>query len=100
MKTLDEMLVKRPIDPEELAELQAQVQAEIRAYRLTELRVELGFTQAALAEEIGVSQERIFAFERGSVDSAKIRTLRDYAQALGGELRVEVETADAVYRII
>lgn len=49
--------------------------AEVRAYRLRELREQAGFTQAQLVERIGVWQRQVSKIERGDLDSAKIGTI-------------------------
>lgn len=99
MGTLDDLTKRRPVNEDRVSAIEEEVRQELRAYRLKELRENLGFTQAQVAGEIGVSQERVSAFERGKIDSARLKTLKDYAEALGGTLRVEVELPNAVYKI-
>lgn len=60
--------------------------AELRAYRLRELREEIGLTQAQLGERIGVSQRQISKIEHGDIENAKVGTIRKYVEAVGGEM--------------
>jgi DNA-binding XRE family transcriptional regulator len=62
-----------------------------RPHRLSELRARAGFTQAQVAERLGVRQERISALERGELTAAEARTLAAYVAALGGRLEITVE---------
>jgi transcriptional regulator with XRE-family HTH domain len=73
--------------------------AEVRGYRLRELREMLVLTQTDLAKELGISQKRVSEIECGQVDFTKVDTLRRYAEALGASLRVEVQVGDVTYRI-
>lgn len=52
-----------------------------------------------MSPALDISQKRVSEIERGKVDRTKVDTLRRYAVALGGTLRVEVEVGDEVYRI-
>ena len=53
-------------------------------YRLAEERKRLGFTQAGLAEMMGVSPGRVSQIEHGEV--ATVEALAAYVSALGGKL--------------
>lgn len=55
------------------------------------LREALCLTQTDVAERLNVTQTRVSALERGDVGRASVDTLRRYVEALGGQLRVEVE---------
>ncbi|WP_435299431.1 helix-turn-helix domain-containing protein [Timonella sp. A28] len=99
MGTFTEYKKKRPANPEAVAAYKQEALEEIRAYRLQELRKELGLTQTDLAEEIGVSQVRISALERGRVEDVVVKTLQQYAHALGGKLRVEIELGDTTFKL-
>lgn len=59
----------------------------------------LALTQTDVSEALGISQKRVSEIERGRVELTKVDTLRRYAEALGGSLRVEVEVGDMIYRI-
>src|SRR3546814_10264986 len=65
--------------------------AEVRAYKLRELREMMALTQTDVAETLSVSQKRVSEIERGQVDFTKVDTLRRYADALGGSLKVRSE---------
>ncbi len=62
--------------------------AEVRAHRLAEVRESYDVSQSTLAERIGVSQSRVSRIERGDLDHAELATIRDYVEALGGEIEV------------
>ena len=52
-----------------------------------------------VAAVLEISQKRVSEIERGPVDLTKVDTLRRYADALGGTLRVEVKVGDETYQI-
>jgi|GEM_PF-5276262 len=68
---------------------------EVQAYRLRELREQLGLSQAQLAERIGVGQRQVSNVENGNLDSACVGTVRKYMEAVGGELVVEYVAGDS-----
>ena len=76
-KTLDDLLRERPGNPEAQA----------------------AHKERMLAEVLAISQKRVSEIERGQVDRTKVDTLRRYADALGGTLRVEVQVGDETYQI-
>lgn len=97
--TIDDYLAKRPLD-ESLIEMHKQrMLAEVRAYRLRELRERAGFTQAQLAERIGVGQRQVSKIERGDLDNAKVGTIRKYLAAVGGELSLVYASGDTRIRV-
>jgi len=98
-KDLDELPRERPGDSVARAAHKKRMLAEVRGYKLRELREMLALTQTDLADALGISQKRVSEIERGQVDFTKVDTLRRYAEALGGNLRVEVEVCDVTYRI-
>ena len=98
-KTLDDLLRERPGNPEAQAVHKERMLAEVRAYKLRELREMLALTQTDVAEVLAISQKRVSEIERGHVDRTKVDTLRRYADALGGTLRVEVQVGDETYQI-
>ncbi|MFC3573007.1 XRE family transcriptional regulator [Streptomyces yaanensis] len=73
--------------------------AEVRAYKLAEIRREQDLTQRHIADSMGVSAPRISAIEHGEIDRTEVATLRAYVQALGGELRVVADFGDAAYTV-
>jgi transcriptional regulator with XRE-family HTH domain len=75
-------------------ELVAEWLAEVRAYRLRELREAAGLTQAQLAERIGVGQRQVSKIENGDLDNAKFSTIRHYLEAIGGGMAIEYVIGD------
>lgn len=73
--------------------------AEIRAYRLAEIRQEQSLTQKDVAETMGVSAPRVSAIENGETDRTEVATLRSYVEALGGRLRVVADFGDTEYTV-
>lgn len=68
--------------------------AEVRGYRLRELRESLGLTQIQLVEQVGISQRQVSAIERGDLENVKISTIRGYMRVVGVELAVECVVGD------
>ncbi|HEY9563671.1 MAG TPA: helix-turn-helix transcriptional regulator [Nocardioides sp.] len=98
-KTLEDLLAERPGNPEVQEAHMKRMLAEVRAYKLRELREMMALTQTDVAETLSVSQKRVSEIERGQVDFTKVDTLRRYADALGGSLKVEVTVGDETYQI-
>ena len=84
---------------EEKQEAMDRLAAEVRAYRLAEIRREQSLTQRDVATVMGVSAPRVSAIEHGEIDSTEVATLRSYVQALGGRLRVVADFGDAEYTV-
>ncbi|WP_280434612.1 helix-turn-helix domain-containing protein [Nocardia carnea] len=61
----------------------------IWGYQLAEERKRLGFTQAGLAEIMGVSPGRVSQIEHGEV--ATVEALAAYVSALGGKLELPAD---------
>lgn len=85
--------------PEEKRADMDHLLAEIRAYKLAELRREQDLTQRDIADSMGVSTPRISAIEHGEIDRTEVATLRSYVRALGGELRVMADFGDTQYTV-
>lgn len=64
------------------------MEAAERAYRLREIREELGVTQQELAERMAITQPTISALEAGDLDRSGLATLKFYVEALGGTVEV------------
>lgn len=73
--------------------------AEVRAYKLAEIRREQALTQREVAASMGVSPPRVSAIEHGEADRTEVATLRGYVEALGGRLRVVADFGDAEYTV-
>lgn len=93
-RTLKDFVAEKPVDRGRIEAHKVRMLAEIRAYRLRELREQAGLTQAQLAERIGVGQRQVSKIEHGDLDSAKIGTIRNYLEAVGGELSLEYVMGD------
>ncbi len=92
--SLKDVVSEHPVDRGRVEAHKERMLAEVRAYRLRELREEAGLTQAQLAERIGVGQRQVSKIERGDLDSAKIGTIRRYLEAVGGGLAIEYVLGD------
>jgi DNA-binding XRE family transcriptional regulator len=80
---LHNRVVARSGAPARLTVLRDQTRVEMT---LAELRRETGYTQADLAEKLGITQSAISQIERG--DDVKLSTLRAIVEALGGEMEL------------
>lgn len=88
-----------PLNHERVNELVEKLEAEIRAYRLKELRKELNITQVELAQQLHVSQNRISRIEHGDIERSQVDTLRKYVEAVGGKLTLEVQVGDRKFQL-
>lgn len=88
---LSDLLRERPVNGAAVQAHKKRMRNEMRAYRLREIREALSLTQVEMAKRLRVSQNRVSQLEQGDLDRTQVDTLRRYAQALGGDLRVEVE---------
>lgn len=79
------------IDEARIARLREVMGAEVRVYRLSEIRKGMNLSQRALADEMDVSQARISKIERGELGRTELGTLESYVEALGGRIKVVVE---------
>lgn len=66
---------------------------------VAELREQFDLTQVELAAELDVSQNRVSRIERGDIDKTQVDTLRRYVEALGGQLRLEVQVGDETFQL-
>ena len=92
--SVKEFVATHPVDRENVDAHKERMLAEVRAYRLRELRERAGLTQTELAERIGVGQRQVSKIQHGDLDSAKIGTIRSYLEAVGGGLAVEYVLGD------
>jgi predicted XRE-type DNA-binding protein len=76
------------LSEESIAQASSQLEDQIRAYMLAEVRKNHHVTQVEIARRLGVGQPRISQIERGNLDRAELATLRAYVEALGGHLEV------------
>lgn len=107
MVTMEETVLRSTEDIMELLDLtedemklgEQELDANIRAWHLQQLRKSRGLTQRKVAEEMHVSQPRVHEIEHGEVGRAGVDTLRSYIRALGGELQVTATIDGNTYRI-
>jgi DNA-binding XRE family transcriptional regulator len=79
---------KRNISPEALAQARAELDAEVAAYHLSEIRKAQGRTQTDVALEMGVSQKRVSTIESAELARTEVDTIARYVNSLGGRLRL------------
>lgn len=77
---------RKNLSEEQLARVRERVNLELLELTLRDLREQAGKTQTDLAELTEMTQAELSRFERR--DDRKISTLRNYVEALGGELEV------------
>lgn len=92
--TLKDFVAEHPVDRERVDAHKERMLAEVRTYRLRELREQAGLTHQQLADRIGVPQRQVSKIEHGDIDNAKIGTIRGYLEAVGGCLTLECVSGD------
>lgn len=97
--TFEEYKASRNYDHEAVARNLEKMTAELRAYRLKELRQGLRITQVELAQLLHVSQNRISKLEQGDIGKSQVDTLRKYVEAMGGTLRIDVEVDGKTFQL-
>jgi len=80
-----------------MAHIRADMEAELVAHHLGELRRTLGIDQVDLADRLGMTQGGLSRLERSA--DPKLSTLRKLTEALGGTLRIEVTVGDRVFQL-
>ena len=78
------------VDEAKVQRLTRKYLAISRKALLEDLRKDKGLTQSDLAKALGVDQSRISRIENGALDTFEVRTLQEYAEALGGTLEVAI----------
>lgn len=96
---LEDVLAQRPVDRERVEAHKARMLSNVRGHRLRELRETAGLTQRRMAVSIGVGQRQISKIEHGRLDDVQVGTLREYIDAIGGELAIEHVAGDWRTRI-
>lgn len=99
MRSWKEIRPEVVTDLDRVAEHRAKLDAEVRAYRLAEIRKEQDLTQSEVAQIIGITQPNVSRLEKGELDSAALATIRAYVEALGGSLRMVADFGDRQLRI-
>lgn len=69
--------------------IQKSAEKMLLKYQFDYLRKQLGLSQTSLARLIGVSQQEISKIENSGYE-LKLSTMKDYIEALGGKLYVEI----------
>jgi transcriptional regulator with XRE-family HTH domain len=91
MKNLDR--IRKEMSPERRQKIETRA-AQILAEEMTlrDLRAALAKTQTSIGNKLGIGQEGVSRIERRS--DLLLSTLRDYVEAMGGNLSLIVEFAD------
>lgn len=92
--SFEELSAKYPVDRKTIDVHKQRMMADTRSYRLKELRIQAGYTQAELARQIGVGQRQVSKIEAGDIENAKVSTIRSYLEAIGGSLALEYVSGD------
>jgi predicted XRE-type DNA-binding protein len=81
-------------DEDQVRAVENQLRAEVRAYKLAEIRKARHLTQQQIALTLGVSKARVSQIEHGQCDRAAIQGLAGYVAALGGHLELVANFGD------
>jgi predicted transcriptional regulator len=73
-------------NPEELREIDQEIENELLEMDLRALREAVGLTQGELAQRVEITQSQLSKMERR--EDHRISTLRRYVEALGGSLEI------------
>jgi DNA-binding XRE family transcriptional regulator len=90
-----DLIAKMP--PESRARARAAVERMRRELPLVEVRRQLNLSQQTVAEKAGVSKATVSRLERQS--GRRLRELRRYVEAMGGELEITARFADGEIRL-
>jgi DNA-binding XRE family transcriptional regulator len=88
---------RRRVGEDEAARRRGAIMAEQWGHDLAEQRKRLGYTQAGLAELMGVTAGRVSQIERGEV--ATVEALATYVAALGGKLELLADIGGHLLRM-
>ena len=91
-KDLAAPLYSDPKSREQIDRHKRDMEAELFACKLVDLRQDLGISQTELAERLGISQAGVSKLERST--DPKLSTMRKLTEALGGTLHIEVRVGD------
>ena len=78
--------IRRPLMPEDEADVRAEVQAEVVRMGLADLRRMRSLSQTTIARRLGMSQGDVSRLEHRA--DMYLSTLRSYIEAAGGTLRL------------
>jgi DNA-binding XRE family transcriptional regulator len=93
-KDVRDELITTPEDEAKVAALKEEALAEVRAYRLAEVRQQHGLTQTDLAKSLHISQAAVSKIERGELSRSELSTIRKYVEALGGKIEIVANFGD------
>ncbi|MFJ1457941.1 helix-turn-helix domain-containing protein [Nocardia sp. N2S4-5] len=93
----DRAAYRKRVDEDEAARRRGAIMAELWGQQLAEERKRLNFTQAGLAELMGVSPGRVSQIERGEV--ATVDAIAAYVSALGGKLELFADIGGHLLRL-
>ncbi|MFD4434288.1 helix-turn-helix transcriptional regulator [Nocardia sp. NPDC058497] len=96
-KKWDRDAYRKRVSDDEAARRRGAIMAEQWGYQLAEERQRLKFTQAGLAEIMGVSPGRVSQIERGEV--ATVAAIAAYVAALGGKLELLADIGGHLVRM-
>jgi DNA-binding transcriptional regulator YiaG len=85
LRTWQEIRAKK-FSPDQLKEIDAEVERELLEMDLRALREAVGLTQEELAAKVAVTQSQLSKLERR--EDHRVSTLRRYVEALGGNLEI------------
>lgn len=85
MKTRAEMLARLPAARREAIEKEAR-ELILKEKVLRKLRTDQGLSQKAVADAMGIGQDSVSRLERRG--DCLVSTMRDYVEAVGGQLRL------------
>ncbi|ATR89606.1 XRE family transcriptional regulator [Acinetobacter baumannii] len=88
MAKLNDIISKR--SPESQQRIKKMANQMLLDIKLSNLREELKISQAEIAKNLGVSQAAISKREKLGKD-LKISSLKEYVEAMGGKVRLDVE---------
>ena len=91
-KDLAAPLYSDPKSREQIERHKREMEAEMFACKLVDLRQDLGISQTDLAERLGISQAGVSKLERSA--DPKLSTMRKLTEALGGTLHIEVRVGE------
>ncbi|MFE3225900.1 helix-turn-helix transcriptional regulator [Nocardia sp. NPDC059228] len=93
----DKDAYRKRVGEDEAARRRGAIMAEQWGHQLAEERKRLEFTQAGLAEIMGVSPGRVSQIERGEV--ATVEAIAAYVSALGGTLELIADIGGHLVRM-
>lgn len=85
---------RRDLEEDRVGRIRGEMEAEIAAHRLREVREQQHRTQVDVAKEMGVTQKRVSEIESADLLHTEYGTLARYIDALGGRLRLVADFGD------